>query len=117
MSYAYTGLAVVTALVVAASGMMKVRRDPKVMKIIHEVVGVPVEFFPLLAACEFGGAVGLVGGVLWAPLGLAASVGLVLYFVGALIGHLRVGDFKGLGPAAFMLFLSGACLFLRVRGA
>ena len=117
MSYPYTGLAVVTALVVAASGMMKVRRDPKVMKIIHEVVGVPVEFFPLLAACEFGGAVGLVGGVLWAPLGLAASVGLVLYFVGALIGHLRVGDFKGLGPAAFMLFLSGACLFLRVRGA
>ena len=117
MPFAYSGLAVVTALIVSASGMMKVRRDPKVMKIIHEVVGVPVKFFPFLAACEFAGAVGLLGGIGWAPLGLAASVGLMLYFVGALVGHVRVGDFKGLGPATFLLFLSAACFLLRVRGA
>lgn len=117
MSFAYTGLAAVTSLMVAGSGMMKVRRDPKVMKIIHDVVGVPVKFFPLLAACEFAGALGLLGGIVWAPLGQASSVGLMLYFVGALIGHVRVGDFRGLGPAAFMLFLSAACLLLQVRGA
>jgi len=114
MSLAYTALAVVTSLMVSASGMLKLRRDPKVLKVIHDVVGVPLTFFPLLAACEFAGAVGLVAGIVWRPLGLAASLGLVLYFLGAIIGHMRVGDFKGLGPAAFMLFLAVACLLLRV---
>jgi DoxX-like family len=66
------------------------------MKVIHEVVGVPLKFFPFLAACEFVGAAGLLIGIVWRPLGLAASVGLVLYFVGAMIGHVRVGDFRDL---------------------
>jgi hypothetical protein len=117
MPFAYAGLAIVTSLMVAASGMMKVRRDSRVVKIIHDVVGVPLKFFPFLAACEFAGALGLLAGIVWAPLGRAASVGLMLYFVGALVGHVRVGDLKGLGPAAFMLFLSGACFFLLVRGS
>src|SRR5262245_50354625 len=112
----YAVLAVVTSLLVALSGVMKVRRDPRTTTIIHEVVGVPLKFFPFLATCEFAGAIGLLAGIVWPPLGLAASTGLVLYFVGALIAHVRVGDFKGLGPAAFMLFTSGACLFLRLRG-
>jgi DoxX-like family len=117
MSFAYIALAVLTALMVAASGMLKVRRDPKVTRVIHDVVGVSLKFFPFLAACEFAGAVGLLGGIVWRPLGLAASVGLVLYFLGAIIGHVRVGDFKGLGPAAFMLFLAATCFLVRVSGA
>jgi hypothetical protein len=114
MSFAYTALAVVTALMVSASGMLKIRRDPKVTTVIHDVVGVPLKFFPFLAACEFAGAVGLLGGIVWRPLGLAASVGLVLYFLGAIIGHMRVGDFKGLGPAAFMFLLAAACVLFRM---
>jgi uncharacterized membrane protein YphA (DoxX/SURF4 family) len=116
MPIAYTVLAVVMSLMAIASGMMKVRRDPRSTTIIHEVVGVPLKFFPFLAACEFAGAAGLLTGIAWPPLGLAASVGLVVYFVGAMVGHARVGDFKGLGPAAFMFVLSGACAVLRVRG-
>jgi hypothetical protein len=112
----YAVVAVVTSLIVALSGTMKVRRDPRTTTIIHEVVGVPLRFFPFLAACEFAGAIGLLVGIVWPPLGLAASTGLVVYFVGAVIGHTRVGDFKGLGPAVFMLFVSGACLVLRMRG-
>jgi hypothetical protein len=117
MSFAYTALAVVTSLIVAASGTMKLRHDPKVTKIIHDVVGMPLRFFPFLAACEFAGAIGLLGGIFWRPLGLAASAALVLYFVGALLAHVRVGDWKGLSPATFMLFLSCMCLLFRVRGA
>jgi hypothetical protein len=33
------------------------------------------------------------------PLGTAAAIGLVSYFVGALIGHLRVRDTKGAAAA------------------
>jgi hypothetical protein len=44
---------------------------------------------------------------LWAkPLGIAAGVGLVLYFVGALYFHLRAKDpMKDTGPAGLMLII------------
>jgi hypothetical protein len=116
MFNAYTVLAVVMALLVTGSGVAKVQRAPHVVKVINEVVRVPLRWFPYLAACEFAGGIGLLLGIMWPPLGLAASVGLVLYFVGAMIAHVRVGDFKGLGPAALMLGLSAVCLVLRVRG-
>jgi len=44
-------------------------------------------------------------------------MGLVLYFVGAIVSHLRVGDLKGIGSAAFMLVLAAGVLTLRVLTA
>lgn len=115
MSGIYATLAIVMALMATLSAIMKLRHDPTVTRSIHDVVGVPLKFFPFLAACEFAGALGLLLGIAWPALGLAASAGLSLYFIGAVVGHLGVGDFKGLGPATFMLGLSGACLIVRVR--
>ena len=73
-----------------------------------------MKYFPLLAACEFAGALGLVLGIWWPLIGIAAGIGLVLYFVGAVVSHLRVGDIKGIGSAAFMLLLAAGALALRV---
>ena len=56
----------------------------------------------------------LVIGIRWPPIGIAAGIGLVLYFVGAIVSHLRVGDIKGIGPAAFMLVFSAGALALRI---
>ena len=98
----------------AFSALGKLRRDPHIVTVIHEVVGVPLKYFPLLAACEFAGALGLVLGIWWPSLGMAAGIGLVLYFVAATVSHLRVSDVKGMGPAAFLLTLSVAALALRV---
>jgi hypothetical protein len=67
-----------------------------------------------LAACEFAGALGLVLGIWWPPLGVAAGIGLVLYFVSSVASHLRVGDVKGVGPAAFMLAVAAAALVMRI---
>jgi uncharacterized membrane protein YphA (DoxX/SURF4 family) len=117
MSSAYPVLALLMSLMATLSGAMKLRREPKTIKIIHEVVGLPLKFLPFLAACEFGGAIGLLVGIAWPPIGVAAAAGLVLYFVGASIAHVRVGDFSGLGPAVFMLFMSGACLILRLHSS
>lgn len=99
---------------VAFSGVGKIRRDPKIMHVIHEVVGVPLQYFSLLAACEIAGALGLVLGIWWPFMGVAAGIGLVLYFVGATVSHLRVGDVKGIGPAAFMLALAAGALAMRI---
>jgi hypothetical protein len=114
MASAYALTAAAMAMMAVASSVAKVRRDPRVVRVINEVVGVPMKWLPWLAACEFAGAVGLLMGIVWPPLGLAASIGLVLYFLGAVAAHVRVGDLKGIGPASFLLVLAGACLITRV---
>jgi hypothetical protein len=34
------------------SGFMKIRRDPKAVEVIHETVGVPMAYLPLLVVSE-----------------------------------------------------------------
>lgn len=114
MHLAYLVVTSVVAAMAAVSGLGKMRRDPKILHVVHEVVGVPLKYFPHLAACEFAGALGLVLGIWWPYLGIAAGIGLVVYFVGAIVSHVRMGDGKGTGPAAFMLIISVVALALRV---
>jgi hypothetical protein len=114
METTYLVITAIFALMVMFSGLGKIRRDPRIMRSIHEVVGVPLKYFPLLAACEFAGALGVVLGIWWPYLGVAAGIGLVIYFVGAIMSHLRVGDIKGIGPAAFMLMVSAGALTMRI---
>jgi len=99
---------------VAFSGLGKIRRGPRIVHVIREVVGVPLKYFSLLAGCELAGALGLVLGIWWPSIGGAASIGLALYFVGATVSHLRVGDVKGIGPAAFMLAVAAGALAMRI---
>jgi len=99
---------------VAFSGLGKIRRDPRIVHVIHEVVGVPLKYFSLLAGCELAGALGLVLGIWWPSMGVAASIGLTLYFVGATVSHLRVGDVKGIGPAAFVLAVAAGTLAMGI---
>jgi DoxX-like protein len=77
------------------------------VRIIHDIIGVPLKYFPDLAALEFAGALGLV-------LPWCAGIGLMLYFVGAVVSHLRIGDVKGVGPAAFMLTFAVVTLVVRI---
>lgn len=114
MHAAYLIITVIFALTLTTSGLGKLLRDPRQIKVVHETVGVPLKYFPLLAACEIAGAVGLVGGILWPILGIAAGIGLELYFFGAIVSHLRAGDGKNVGPAVFMLVFAAAVLALRV---
>jgi hypothetical protein len=113
MYIAYLVVTIVLAAMAAFSGLGKLRRDPKIVHVVHEVVGMPLEYFPHLAACEIAGSLGLLVGIWWPILGLAAGIGLVVYFVGAIVSHVRVGDLKGIGPAVFMLIISVAAVVLR----
>ncbi|MEU8624946.1 DoxX family protein [Streptomyces sp. NPDC048669] len=116
MSLAYAIVGIVLALIVLFSAYAKLTRDQKLVDGLTGL-GVPLRMFPALAACEIAGAVGLVIGIWWAPLGIAAAVGLVLYFVGAVGAHLRKSDFKGTPNAAVLLLASAAGLVLRVLSA
>jgi len=114
MGIAYLVITILLAAIVTFSGIGKIRHDPRIVQVIHELIGVPLKYFPLLAGCEFAGALGVVLGIWWPLLGVAAGIGLVIYFVGASVSHLRVGDVKGIGPAAFILVLAAAALVLRI---
>jgi hypothetical protein len=113
VTIAYLATTTVVALMVAFSALGKIRRDPAIVKVIVETVGVPEKYLMALAGCELAGVTGLLAGMWWPPLGIAAAVGLVVYFVGAVASHLRVGDVKGIGPAVFMLFAVSTALTLR----
>jgi len=114
MGIAYLVITILLAAIVTFSGIGKIRHDPRIVQVIHELIGVPLKYFRLLAACEFAGASGVVLGIWWPLLGVAAGIGLVIYFAGASVSHLRVGDLKGIGPAAFILVLAAAALALRI---
>ncbi|MFD6098168.1 DoxX family protein [Nocardiopsis flavescens] len=70
-------------------------------------LGVPRRWIPLLGALLGAGSLGLLLGLAVPAVGTAASAGLVLYFLGALAAHLRVGDLR-LGPWALFFTASVA---------
>lgn len=76
-------------------------------------VGVPERMFPVLGALLAAGGIGLIVGIWWTPLGIAAAAGLTLYFLGAVIAHVRVGD-KTIQPALIMTLLAAATLVLLI---
>ena len=102
------------AFLTIASAVLKLRHDPNVVRIIHQTVGVPLRYLPLLALYELAGAAGLVAGLWYRPLGVAAAASLAIYFAAAIVAHLRVGDTRGIGPATWMLVFAILALALRV---
>lgn len=74
MGIAYLVTTILLAAIVTFSGVGKIRRDPHIVQIIHEVIGVPLQYFPLLAACEIAGAAGVVLGIWWPLLGVTSGI-------------------------------------------
>ncbi|GHF88615.1 hypothetical protein FHX82_001205 [Amycolatopsis bartoniae] len=112
MLLAYVIVAAVLSLALVVSGAGKLRRAQQIVDSLTGI-GVPLRLFPFLAACEFAGAAGLIAGIWWAPLGIAAAIGVVLYFLLAVGAHVRKKDLAGMPPATFLLFLAAAALVLR----
>jgi hypothetical protein len=78
-----------------------------------DMKGVPRSWLPLLGAALATGSLGLLAGLAVPLLGVLAAGGLVLYFLGALGAHLRVGSRQLVGGAVF-LSLAVAALVLNL---
>jgi DoxX-like protein len=113
---AYAVVAVVYSLALVMSVRMKLVRDPRAVEVIGGIVGVPLRLFPVLAFLELAGAVGLLAGIAFEGLGIAAAVALMAYFIGAAGSHIRVRDFapEHLLPAFVLLVAAVAALVLRL---
>jgi DoxX-like family len=110
----FTAYVVVTLLAIAANTFAATGdfMRLKFVLITAAKVGVPESWLPMLGTLKAAGALGLLVGLIGAPLiGTAAAVGLILFFVCAIITHLRIRDYS-IGPAATFLLLAVAALVL-----
>jgi uncharacterized membrane protein YphA (DoxX/SURF4 family) len=114
MTIALIIVAALLGLIATFSAFGKLSGRPDVVATL-ERVGVPKRRVPLLAILELLGAVGLLVGIWSKPVGVAASLGFVLYFLGAVLSHVRVKDkMKDSGPAAVLFLLSVATFVLEL---
>lgn len=111
MFIAYAVVAGLLALALTASTTVTLQRNPAVVANMQKV-GVPDSWLPRLAALKGAGAIGLVAGLWVTPLGIAAAIGVTLYFIGAVAAHLRAKDYE-LAPAAVLALAAAAALILR----
>jgi hypothetical protein len=76
--------------------------------------GVPEDKLDVLAMILLAGSAGLIAGLFWAPVGVAAALGLVCYFVVAVSFHIRAGDAAHLPTPLAIALLAALALALRL---
>jgi len=111
----FTAYIVVTVLAAAAnifSATLDFIRFKQVL-INMAKAGVPESWITMLGALKGAGALGLLVGIRVPLIGTAAAIGLILFFVGAIITHLRAHDYS-FGLAIVFLLLAVAALVLRL---
>ncbi|MEV5971771.1 DoxX family protein [Streptomyces sp. NPDC051921] len=115
MFIGYAVVAALLALATSASAFLTFTRNPQVTGSMTKL-GIPDSWLPWLATAKAAGALGLLAGLAVPALGEAAAVGLVLYFLGAIVSHVRAKDYA-VAPAVVLTLLSGVALVLRAASA
>ncbi|MDK0518244.1 DoxX family protein [Streptomyces sp. ML-6] len=97
---------VVTVITVAANAGIAIADFAKAKFVLANSaeVNLPQTWLPMLATMKAAGAVGLAVGLLGVRvIGVAAAIGLVLFFVGAMAAHVRARVFRNIAfPGAYL---------------
>jgi hypothetical protein len=114
MSTAYVVVTIGTVVANAAAAAADLSRARFVLANAAEL-GVAETWIPLLGALKAAGAAGLLIGLLGVrPLGVAAAIGLVVFFIGAIVTHIRARVLYNLAVPGLYLALAVASLVLIV---
>jgi len=117
MFFAYVAVTTATIIANAAVAVADLRGARFVLANSAEV-GVARSWLPVLGALKAAGAAGLLVGLLGVRvLGIAAAAGLVLFFTGALIAHLRAKVFHNIAFPGGYWVLAISSLVLAVAVA
>jgi hypothetical protein len=107
-----TAHVVVTVLTIAANAGIAVADFRKADFVLANsaAVRVPPSWLPALGALKAAGAAGLLLGLLGVPvIGVTAAIGLVAFFVGAIVAHVRARVFRTMTfPAAYLALAVGS---------
>jgi hypothetical protein len=108
----------VTFLTVAANSFLgHPRLHPFQANLVNMArVGVSESWLTTFGVLKAAGALGLLVGIALPLVGTAAAIGLTLFFVGAIVTHLRARDYSFGLAVAFLLLAVGA-LVLRLAQA
>jgi DoxX-like family len=108
----YVVVTVITAIITAAVGIADF--IPAGFVLANSArVHVPRSWLPMLGTLKLAGAIGLLVGLVGLPaIGIAAATGLVLFFIGAVIAHLRARVLYNIAFPGAYLGLSAASLVL-----
>jgi hypothetical protein len=106
-------LSVLLAAVLALSAVRKLSHRAEVVR-TYVRVGVPEDKLDYLAITLLAGAAGLIFGLFWPPIGIAAAIGLVIYFLVAVAFHIRADDAKNLPTPLAIAVIAAAALILRL---
>jgi hypothetical protein len=111
---AYIILTLLAAAALTFSATADFVRYKKVM-INMARAGVPESWLIRLGIAKAAGAIGLVVGIVIPPIGVAAAIGVILFFVGAIITHIRARWFSFGFPATYLLLGVGVLVMGLVR--
>jgi hypothetical protein len=107
---------VVTALLAsmfAFAGLIKVFGVRQSLT-IRDHLGIDPTQWRLVGLLELAGVAGVLVGLAWAPIGIAAAIGLALLVLGAIIFHVRASDsVTDTAPAVIGLGLAVATAILQ----
>jgi hypothetical protein len=110
-------LAILLSLAYAMAGGNKLAGSKMAVE-QSQHLGISLERYKIIGALEILAVVGLLVGLAFWPLGVAASAGLILLMIGALTFHLRLGDKPAqFAPAIVLGLLAAAELIVRVASA
>jgi hypothetical protein len=110
-------LSVLLALAFAGAGVPKILAQPKMVEVAAHF-GLSIGSFRIIGVAEVAAAAGLLIGLAWAPLGIAAAAGLVLLMIGAIVFHVRAKDpVAAMAPVVVLAVLSVVTLVLRITSA
>jgi uncharacterized membrane protein YphA (DoxX/SURF4 family) len=112
----YTALSILLAAACLLPGLAKVLGHPKMQKSAAHF-GIPWRRYRLIGVAELAAAVGVLAGLWWHPLGVAAAAGMVVLLIGAVTTHRRALDStKEMTPALLTLAITIAYLAVAVTG-
>jgi hypothetical protein len=103
---------VLAALLVFAAARKLSHREAVVAS--YQRVGVPENRLNALALVLLAGAAGLLVGLWWPQVGVAATIGLVGYFLLASAAHIRAKDARNLPTPLVYLALAATALALHL---
>src|SRR5580700_4814109 len=107
-------LLLAAACLLPAAG--KLTGQPKMRKSASHL-GIPWPRYRLIGVAELAAAAGILIGLWWHPLGLAAAAGMALLLLGAISTHRKAADSaQEMAPALLALLLTLAYLAIALMG-
>jgi DoxX-like family len=112
----FVALSILLAIACLIPASAKLSAHPKMQDSARHF-GIPWSRYRLIGVAELAAATGVLAGLWWHPIGVAAAAGMAALLIGALVTHGRAGDSgKDAAPALLTLVIAIAYLVIALAG-